>query len=125
MASDASISPGFSDWNSVFVRYCDGSSFTGDNATALKVNGTRIHYRGAAILSSVFSDLSRFGINNATDVVVAGCSAGGLAVLLNIDRVKRLLPASARIRAMSDAGFFIDANALHGAESLCVILSFH
>lgn len=49
MASDALISPGFSDWNSVFVKYCDGSSFTGDNSTASIVNGTRIHYRGAAM----------------------------------------------------------------------------
>ena len=139
MASDAVMSPGFSDWNSVFVKYCDGSSFTGHSATAINVNGSLIHYSGAimcvmhvwltpafctivhslCILSSVVLDLARFGINLATDVVVAGCSAGGLAVLLNIDRIRQLLPASARVRGLSDAGFFIHAVNRHGAESLC------
>ena len=49
MSTDALLSPGFSDWNSVFVKYCDGSSFTGANATAAIVNGTRIYYRGATM----------------------------------------------------------------------------
>jgi hypothetical protein len=71
------------------------------------------------ILSSVVLDLARFGINFATDIVVAGCSAGGLAVLLNIDMIRQLLPASARVRGLSDAGFFIHAVDRHGIESLC------
>jgi hypothetical protein len=49
MASDAFMSPGFSDWNSVFVKYCDGSSFTSHNAAAVNVNGSWIHYNGAAM----------------------------------------------------------------------------
>jgi hypothetical protein len=76
------------------------------------------------ILSSVILDLYRFGIKDASDVIIAGCSAGGLAVLLNIDRVTRLLPASARVRALSDAGFFIDAKDHRGAESLCDLFIF-
>ena len=59
-------------------------------------------------------------MNHATDVVIAGCSAGGLAVLLNIDRIRLLLPASARVRGLSDAGFFIDAVDRNGEEFLCV-----
>ena len=72
------------------------------------------------ILSSAILDLRRFGMNHATDVVIAGCSAGGLAVLLNIDRIRLLLPASARVRGLSDAGFFIDAVDRNGEEFLCV-----
>ncbi len=49
MSTDALLSPGFSDWNSVFVKYCDGSSFTGANETATIVSGTRIFYRGATM----------------------------------------------------------------------------
>jgi hypothetical protein len=41
--------------------------------------------------------------------VVGGCSAGGLAVLLNIDAVRALLPPSARVRALADAGYFLDS----------------
>ncbi len=70
------------------------------------------------ILSSAIRDLYRHGIGGASDVVLAGCSAGALAVLLNIDIVTRLLPASARVKGLSDAGYFIHAPDKHGAESL-------
>ncbi len=73
------------------------------------------------ILSSAILDLARFGINEASDVVVAGCSAGGLAVLLNIDRIRPLLPATARVRGLADAGYFIDAVDRNGDEHLCVL----
>ncbi len=78
------------------------------------------HYRHDTfrILSSAIRDLSRHGIGGASDVVLAGCSAGALAVLLNIDIVTRLLPASARVKGLSDAGYFIEAPDKHGAESL-------
>lgn len=47
MASDELSSPGFSDWNSVFIKYCDASSFTGANSSVILVNTTRIYYQGA------------------------------------------------------------------------------
>lgn len=136
MASDPRTSPGFSDWNSVFIKYCDGGSFTGANSSITIVNGTQIFYRGSSmcvnachfcphhrhhtsrILSSAIRDLSRYGIDEASDVVLAGCSAGALAVLLNIDTITRLLPASARVKGLSDAGYFIEATHKFGAESL-------
>ena len=73
------------------------------------------------ILSSVFRDLLRFGIGEATNVVVAGCSAGGLSVFLNIDSIARLLPVSARVRGVADAGYFIDMVDQSGLEFRCVI----
>jgi hypothetical protein len=42
-------------------------------------------------------------------VVVGGCSAGGLATLLNIDAVRAMLPPSARVRGLADAGYFLDS----------------
>ena len=59
MSSDPSISPGFSDWNAVFLKYCDGSSWTSRNASATVVNGTRIFYNGRrrAPATSSSSDL--------------------------------------------------------------------
>jgi hypothetical protein len=49
MASDSLISPGFADWNSVVVKYCDGSSFTSNNASVTTVNGTRLFHQGATM----------------------------------------------------------------------------
>jgi hypothetical protein len=49
MASDSLISPGFADWNSVVVKYCDGSSFTSNNASITTVNATRLFHQGATM----------------------------------------------------------------------------
>jgi hypothetical protein len=58
MASDPLISPGFSDWNSVVIKYCDGSSFTSANSSITTVNNTRIHYNGATMYVSSLGFLS-------------------------------------------------------------------
>lgn len=45
------------------------------------------------------------GLVLATDVVVGGCSAGGMHVFDHIDAVRGLLPASARVAGYADSGF--------------------
>ncbi|TVU28144.1 hypothetical protein EJB05_19653, partial [Eragrostis curvula] len=62
--SDApEYNPDFYNWNKVKVRYCDGSSFTGD---VDEVNpATKLHYRGARIWEAVMEDLLAKGMNKA------------------------------------------------------------
>ena len=45
------------------------------------------------------------GLGEATDVVIGGCSAGGLHVIAHIDAVAALLPPTARVVGYSDSGF--------------------
>jgi hypothetical protein len=47
----------------------------------------------------------------ATDVVVSGCSAGGLATFLHADKWHSRMPAGAHVVAMPDSGFFLDYEA--------------
>ena len=74
------------------MRYCDGFSFTGlreepyNYTFAMHENPTRrgrtitIHLRGHAVLRAVMDDLLETeGMKHASEVVVGGCSAGGLA----------------------------------------------
>lgn len=65
-------------------------------------------------MDAIVDDLKDRGITNATDVVVAGGSAGALGVYLNVDHYKsRLDPKGARnirFSAMPDGGFFMDLN---------------
>lgn len=49
----------------------------------------------------------------ATDVVVGGCSAGGLAAYLHADEWAAVVPR-AKVAALSDSGFFIDADCTMG-----------
>lgn len=45
---------------------------------------------------------------SATNVILKGCSAGGLATFLNADYVASLLPAGVAYVAAPGAGFFLD-----------------
>jgi hypothetical protein len=40
--------------------------------------------------------------------LLSGCSAGGLAAILHCDKFSDLLPASAKVKCFSDAGYFFD-----------------
>jgi hypothetical protein len=51
----------------------------------------------------------------ASEVVVSGCSAGGLSTFLHADEWAAALPAAAKVAAMPDSGFFADYNYTAGA----------
>lgn len=81
--------PYLHDWNCVFVRYCDGSSFSG---TAGHKDGVRVD--GQNVFERVVRHLLQVeGMRHATHALLAGCSAGGLAALLHCDQFKSLLVA--------------------------------
>jgi len=124
--------PAFYNWNVVFIRYCDGASFLGRRIDHLVATDTSrsgssdtrlIYSRGNYILQAVIADLflgnddnddegagSVFG-SSTTHVVLAGSSAGALAVYLNAHSVRRMLLAggltNTKIAAVADAGFFL------------------
>ena len=89
--TDAEINPMMYNWNKVYVGYCDGASFGGNVPRGSYVVGSdgkqeKIYYRGKIILDSVFDSLLQGrNMKSATDVVISGSSAGGLAVLQHID----------------------------------------
>ncbi|KAJ1280610.1 hypothetical protein BS78_04G245800 [Paspalum vaginatum] len=104
--------PDFYNWNRVKVRYCDGSSFTGD---VEKVDPTtKLYYRGARIWQAVMEDLLAKGMDKAENALISGCSAGGLTSILHCDRFHDLLPLGARVKCLSDAGFFINEKDVAG-----------
>ncbi|THU74015.1 hypothetical protein C4D60_Mb04t28900 [Musa balbisiana] len=106
----------FYNWNKVKVRYCDGSSFTGD---VERVDpATNLHYRGARVWLAVMEELLARGMSKAENALLSGCSAGGLASILHCDSFRDLLPASAKVKCLSDAGYFINVKDISGAEHI-------
>ncbi|KAK4786914.1 hypothetical protein SAY86_010747 [Trapa natans] len=96
----------FYNWNRVKLRYCDGASFTGDGQFN---NGTSsLYFRGQRIWDAIILDLLPKGLGNARKALLSGCSAGGLSVFLHCDSFTKYLPASASVKCLSDAGFFLD-----------------
>ena len=70
-------------------------------------------FRGVAILQSVISDLfEHHGLSNATDVLFAGSSAGGVGVLNHAMWLKKQLEqktiAGCKLAAMLDSAWFIN-----------------
>lgn len=99
LSSNSSENPDFHDWNLAFVGYCDGSSFSGNRD--LPLHG--LHYRGRANLDAVLDRLllprrsPHMSLADATEVLISGGSAGGLAVYLHADHIAARLPSSASV----------------------------
>jgi len=109
-----SQNPDFYSWNRVMVRYCDGSSFTGDVEEVDPIN--KVHFRGQRIWQAVMEDLLAKGMYKARQALLTGCSAGGVTTFIHCDRFNDLLPGNAKVKCMPDAGFFIDSNDISGGN---------
>lgn len=69
---------------------------------------------GSLIVRQVIADLIPLGLGRSQggELLLAGSSAGGLGVMLNLDKVKRFLRDEKQIkisvRGVSDSGWFLD-----------------
>jgi len=102
--------------------YCDGGSFSGNVTTPFIFNNASYYLRGSYILEAIIGTLlTDFGVASATDFVLNGNSAGGLAVYLGADRVAAQLHATnptLRVTAVPDSGFFLDVTSYLGNRNL-------
>ncbi|KAJ7335956.1 hypothetical protein OS493_013319 [Desmophyllum pertusum] len=118
LSNQVKYNPDFYNWTSVFVAYCDGASFTGNREKPLKVKNKLLYFRGRRILDAILDELLRRGIDNASEIILSGRSAGALAAIIHADyirsRFRRVTNASFRV--LADAGFFVDAPSLNGTE---------
>jgi len=93
----------------------DGASFGGSRIEPIEISTragkpAQMWMRGRNnfdAMISYFLTNSTLGMSKATDVILSGGSAGGLAVFYNLDHVATLLPKSTRLVGFPDAGFFL------------------
>ncbi|XP_059488016.1 palmitoleoyl-protein carboxylesterase notum1' [Neocloeon triangulifer] len=107
-------------WNAnhILVPYCSSDSWSGAQGPsrrryfyASEPNTPRFNFMGSYIVSQVVSDLLPQGLINGSKLILAGSSAGGTGVLLNIDRIASTLRRVAPrldVRGLSDSGWFLD-----------------
>ncbi|CAH9137237.1 unnamed protein product [Cuscuta epithymum] len=107
-SNNSDKNPEFYNWNKVWVRYCDGSSFTG-NSQKTK-NGTTYYFRGARIFNAVIQELLGKGMDRAENALLLGSSAGGVATAIYCDRFRGFLPSAFRVKCFSDGGYFFLSN---------------
>ncbi|KMZ72024.1 pectin acetylesterase, family CE13 [Zostera marina] len=116
LSNKASKNPDFYDWNKARVRYCDGSSYTGDVEAVDPA--TKLHFRGNRIFHAMIHHFKTMGLSNAKNVLLAGCSAGGLGVILQCDHFRNLMPPTTNVKCLADAGYFINAKTVAGTSQI-------
>jgi hypothetical protein len=96
--------------------YCDGSSLSSNLDEPVVYKGTKLWMRGKAILAAILDDLDRHAglLSTATELILSGTSAGGLATYLHAEHIRDVIPATAKMAAIPDAGFFVDEPNVHG-----------
>jgi len=123
LSSDCEANPDFCNFNRVVLNYCDGMSFAGDRTDPVMVaapNETEakpLYFRGRRILDAVLDTLLEKGLAEAEEVLLTGCSAGGLAAILHADHVKKRLDIVPRLKKFGVApisGFFLLHSNLDG-----------
>jgi len=94
----------------VHINYCDGGSLAG-SAGEVSAPGGVLHFNGAAIFDAAVDAILLRGMSSAKNIILKGCSAGGLADFLHADyfhaRMATEVPGAAVV-TMPDAGFFRD-----------------
>lgn len=107
ISPDPAVNPLFFDANIAYLGYCDGGSYAGTVAEPQVVGNATIYYRGRHILDAFLDKVLSAGASAASEVVISGCSAGGLAVYIHADYIASRLPPTARVAAAPGAGFFL------------------
>lgn len=112
ISEDCSVNPDFCNFNRVYMAYCDGNSFSGNRDEPVMHNGKPLYFRGRRIIDTVLSYLTEnHNLGAAENVLLTGCSAGGLATYLHTDYVGDTLKAQVsslkKYKAASISGFFL------------------
>lgn len=92
LSNDADENPHWHDANHVLVPYCSSDSWSGRKVVPGSRDGWA--FMGSLIVRQVFADLIPLGLNNgghSSELLMAGSSAGGLGVILNLDKVRQFL----------------------------------
>eukprot|EP01012_Entosiphon_sulcatum_P058231 TRINITY_DN8222_c0_g1_i1.p1 TRINITY_DN8222_c0_g1~~TRINITY_DN8222_c0_g1_i1.p1 ORF type:complete len:404 (+),score=63.47 TRINITY_DN8222_c0_g1_i1:21-1232(+) len=113
-----SSEPHFGNWTTVFIPYCDGSSYTSFRTDPVTYQDRKIWYRGRVNLDALLEDMDTVGglLSTSSAVILTGTSAGGLATYIHASHVKQRLPKSASLHALPDAGFFLDHPTINGVQ---------
>lgn len=99
--------------NMVYIPYCSSDLWSGTakNVDLTGKNKTQTHFMGSKIIHHTIRLLTRkYGLRSANRVYLAGASAGGIGVLVNIDRIQRYLESeqsTAIVRGIVDSAWYL------------------
>lgn len=95
----------------VHMKYCDGTGHQGYKKDPIDYKGTKLYFRGhnstIGKLNSIDKSLGLFSV--ATDIIVTGQSAGGLATFLWSNYIASRAPKTAKVWSLPDSGIFLNS----------------
>jgi hypothetical protein len=113
---DPEVSPQFHDWNAVTILYCSSDFWTGTSTP--ETSGTEWYFEGEGLLESMWYTLADMDettlFTQATEVVVAGRTAGAIGVLANyltFSETITSLATNSTVYGMIDSGWAVDMDA--------------
>ncbi len=95
LSADTNDNPDFASWNHVMLNYCSSDTWMGD---AIQTSSEREYiFAGHDIVSAIFKDLSDHNVfsrdlSDASELLVAGSSAGGSGASHNLNRIVDWFP---------------------------------
>ncbi|XP_059684244.1 palmitoleoyl-protein carboxylesterase NOTUM [Gavia stellata] len=109
LSSQPEENPHWWNANMVFIPYCSSDVWSGASSKSEK---SEYAFMGALIIQEVIKELVGKGLGTAKVLLLAGSSAGGTGVLLNVDRVAEQLEEMGyqgiQVRGLADSGWFLD-----------------
>jgi hypothetical protein len=115
LSPNPALNPDFYDANLVQVLYCSSDEWMGEKDGNAAMTPSQIlasddsdnwYFDGHAIVQAVIQMLQQsYGLNNASEVLFAGGSAGAYGVFMNANYVSGLLPLQTRFAALADSGY--------------------
>ena len=112
MKANLTVNPDFANFTHVFVPYCSGDLWIGQASKAMNPftdktdsngPGWQGFFQGHMIIEQVLDTV--VGKNKVNELVLTGCSAGGMGTFYNCDFVAAKFP-NAKIRCRPEAGYF-------------------
>ena len=105
LSSNRTRNPVFHNHTHVLVPYCSSDAWLADRSNPafdaqleFRFNSSRdadnFVYRGRSIFRAVIEDLLSLGLSDASEVVLAGSSAGGIGILNNVQYLNETLGSS-------------------------------
>ncbi len=125
LASNPADNPAFFDYNKVLIPYCSSDLWLGFSNNYRKAmtnksfqfvydptsKDNQFTFRGAAIFRSTIEDLFNYhDLGSATEVILAGSSAGGLGALNHAGWLKKIVKKEVKLSVLADSAWFIDFN---------------
>nr|XP_033815841.1 palmitoleoyl-protein carboxylesterase NOTUM isoform X2 [Geotrypetes seraphini] len=109
LSSQPEENPHWWNANMVFIPYCSSDVWSGASPMS---DQNDYAFMGVHIIQEVVKELLGKGLDMAKVLLLAGSSAGGTGVLLNVDRVAKQLEnmgfPAIQVRGLSDSGWFLD-----------------